>query len=193
MIVNSPGDSVAWRVLAWFTYAGVMTDLGGTASAIAVVNMTSCAPINARTRAITCPDSLPRRLLEGKAMRREKEKTKIQGGGEQVHRLGRVNEHEQGHDEKEHHDRDDANLITEIDQYLLLGDNEMNLLTEFGMSKRFPIVGWHMLLSFLIGSIFIFTSISIWVWLNEPKAVAIALMPVVVLTIWPVIYTVIVD
>lgn len=139
---ESTHQSVAWRTLRWFTYAGVFIDLGGTASAIAIVNMACNAPIVARTMAIGRKDSIARRVL----------------------------------------------LELPIEQRLLYNSNEMELLRQFGMSKRWHITGWHMVISFILGSLFIFTSLSLWVWLTESIEVAACLMPVVTIVICPIVF-----
>jgi hypothetical protein len=132
---------MTWRVLRWFMYAGVFVDLGGTASAIAIVNMASSAPVTARSLAIQDVNSLPREILtEGNS----------------------------------------------IPASLLLETNEMSLLREFGMSTRWAIAGWHMWISFTFGSIFIVTSL--WIWLTESTGVAAALMPIVLPTLYPIIH-----
>ncbi|CAG8545201.1 1283_t:CDS:2 [Acaulospora colombiana] len=59
------GNNVTWNTLRWFMYAGVLTDLGGTASAIAIVNMLSSATITARSKAIEVMDSAPRKVMDG--------------------------------------------------------------------------------------------------------------------------------
>jgi hypothetical protein len=141
-INSDPTQSLPWRVMRWFMYAGVLVDLGGTASAIAIVNMSSAAPIMARTAALRELDSLPRKVLDGEPIKRE----------------------------------------------LLMDDQEIILLRQFGVSKWFNRVGWHMLISFMFGSLFILISLCIWVWVREPTPVAAALMPVVVIAIVPVYF-----
>jgi hypothetical protein len=137
------GDTVPWRFLRWFMYAGVFVDLGGTASAIAIVNMASSASVTARSWAIRKKNSLPSKiLLEGEA----------------------------------------------IDPDLLEEANEMQLLRKFGMSRRWAIAGWHMWISFTLGSIFIFTSLAIWIWLTETTGVAAALMPIILPSLYPIIH-----
>ncbi len=59
-----PGGDTT-KALKWFMYAGVFVDLGGAASAVAIVNMAATASIIARSRAITDPRSLPRHVLKG--------------------------------------------------------------------------------------------------------------------------------
>jgi len=141
-INSDPTQSLPWRVMRWFMYAGVLVDLGGTASAIAIVNMSSAAPIMARTVALRNPDSLPRRVLEGEP----------------------------------------------VDKALLMDDQEPLLLRQFGLSKWFNRVGWHMLISCVLGSLFILTSLCIWIWVREPTPVAAALMPVVLIAIVPICF-----
>jgi hypothetical protein len=75
-----------------------------------------------------------------------------------------------------------------IDPDLLQEANEMQLLHEFGMSRGWKIAGWHMWISFILGSICIFTSLAIWIWLTESTGVAAALMPIVLPSLYPIIH-----
>lgn len=75
-----------------------------------------------------------------------------------------------------------------IPQDILMDDQEVILLREFGLSKWFNRVGWHMLMSFVFGSLFLLTSLCIWIWVTEPTAVASALMPVVLFALMPVYF-----
>ncbi|KAG8824704.1 hypothetical protein FRC17_009035 [Serendipita sp. 399] len=56
-------DSTAWRVLRWFMYASVLINIGGTASAISVVNLASSLPNEARSCILNKQDSVPRKWL----------------------------------------------------------------------------------------------------------------------------------
>jgi hypothetical protein len=40
----------------------------------------------------------------------------------------------------------------------------------------------------MLGSLFILTSLCIWIWVREPTAVAAALMPIVLIAIAPVYF-----
>lgn len=138
------------RALKWFMYAGVFVDLGGAASAVAIVNIVATASITARSLAITDGDSLPRHVLMGGSI-------------------------------------DDRNIN------LLKEDNETALLRAFGLSSKFEWIGFHMLLSFLIGSLFIVISLCIWIYITESRAVFASLVPLVPLTLFPIVFLFVAD
>jgi hypothetical protein len=141
---ENAGNNVAWLTLRWFMYAGVLVDLGGTASAIAIVNMLSSGTITARSKAIMFPDSLPRQVIDG----------------------------------------------IPLEAGLFMDSREMELLREFGISSVFPKVGWHMLLSFVFGSLFIFVSLLLWIGLTEPGSVTWAVLPIAIIALFPVMFIV---
>ncbi|KAG8805669.1 hypothetical protein FRC17_005391 [Serendipita sp. 399] len=62
---DSLPDDATSRALRWFMYAGVLIDLGGTASAIAIVVTSTAATAAARDRIISDKDCLPHRVLNG--------------------------------------------------------------------------------------------------------------------------------
>ena len=75
-----------------------------------------------------------------------------------------------------------------IPKEILVEDQEVVLLREFGLSMWFNRVGWHMLMSFVFGSVFLLISLCIWIWITEPAAVAACLMPVVLMALVPVYF-----
>ncbi|PVG03733.1 hypothetical protein CPB86DRAFT_821832 [Serendipita vermifera] len=141
---DNADDSVKWNVLRWFMYAGVLIDLGGTASAIAIVNMLSSGTISARSKAIETKESAPRKVMDGRP----------------------------------------------IEAHLFTDSQEMQLLREFGVSTAFAKVGWHMLLSFMCGSVFIFISLLLWIGLTEPRVILWAVLPIALVALFPVMFIV---
>ncbi|KAG8771632.1 hypothetical protein FRC15_003301 [Serendipita sp. 397] len=134
-----PND-VTTRTLRWFMYAGVLIDLGGTASAIAIVVTSTAAVAAARDKIILEEDSLPHKVLKGDP----------------------------------------------IPEILLTEERETELLEEFGIPRTFKLLGWHMLISFITGSLFIAISLCIWIWKTESSVIFGTLVPLVLITLSPV-------
>lgn len=125
---SDPTQTLPWRVMRWFMYAGVAIDLGGTASSVSLINMASAGPIVSRTNALRDPHCFSRKVIEGEPIKKE----------------------------------------------LLLDAQEVVLLRQFGLSKWFNRVAWHMLLSFVFGSLCLLISLCIWIWITEPSTLVFA-------------------
>lgn len=64
-------DTVAMRAMHWFTYGGIIFNLGATTSAVFCLIILSDFNARARTKAAREPDSLPSRVQKGEAISRE--------------------------------------------------------------------------------------------------------------------------
>ncbi|PVG00625.1 hypothetical protein CPB86DRAFT_700825 [Serendipita vermifera] len=124
-------DSPALTTLRWFMYSAVLVNMGCTASAISVVNITSSLSNQARRLILKNPDSIPHRYVHGEPLDRE----------------------------------------------LLQPQEFRRRLEEFGMPPRlFPFITRCMLVSFVLGSLFIFISFCLWVYLTQSLIPFIAMV-----------------
>jgi hypothetical protein len=67
---------------------------------------------------------------------------------------------------------------------LLKPDSHIHRMKAFGMPRIFFLLTKVVFACFLLGTLFIFTSISLWVWITEPSAIAGPLMAVDVPAVW---------
>ncbi|PVG00626.1 hypothetical protein CPB86DRAFT_795672 [Serendipita vermifera] len=123
--------SPALTTLRWFMYSAVLVNMGCTASAISVVNITSSLSNQARRLILKNPGSTPRRYVDGEP----------------------------------------------LEDKLLQPQEYRRRLEEFGMPPRlFPFITRCMLMSFVLGSLFIFISFCLWVYLTQSLIPFIAMV-----------------